>query len=86
MISQISAGIAGLATGPLFWNVAAKRFGKCASIAWGMVITLTFNIWSACMTKPDQYNAFVVSRLFAGLASAAPTTGTFSWVRFYNYY
>lgn len=79
MVSQISAAVAGLAAGPFVWNVAAKRFGKCATVAWGMVLTLAFNIWSACMTNPDQYNAFVASRLLASVASAAPTTGPFHW-------
>jgi hypothetical protein len=40
-----------------------------------MILTLCVNIWSAEMTKPRQYNAFVVSRLFGGLFGSAPTTG-----------
>ncbi|KAH8807750.1 major facilitator superfamily domain-containing protein [Xylogone sp. PMI_703] len=71
---SISAAIAGLAAGPFIWNVIAKRFGKCGPIAWGMILALCMNIWSASMTKSTQYNAFVVSRLFAAIAGSAPTT------------
>jgi len=32
-----------------------------------MVGLLVTGIWSACMTKPNQYGAFVAARLFGGL-------------------
>ena len=60
----------------MLWSPLSKRFGRCACIFWSMVLTLCVNIWSAEMTKPHQYNAFVVSRLFGGLFGSAPTTGS----------
>jgi MFS family permease len=75
LITQISAVIAGLAVGPIFWSPISKRFCRAAVIFWSMILTLCINLWSAEMTKQSQYNAFVVSRLFGGLRGSAPTTG-----------
>ena len=71
---QVSSAIAGLAVGPLVWGPLSKKIGKCSCIFCGILLTLCFNIWSALMTTSGDYNAFVVSRLFAGLAGSAPTT------------
>ncbi|KIW33576.1 uncharacterized protein PV07_00414 [Cladophialophora immunda] len=69
-----STALAGLAVGPYVFNPLAKRYGKCAMIAWGLVVNLCMNIWSACMTKFTQYDAYLASRFFASLAASAPTT------------
>jgi MFS family permease len=59
------------------WTVLAARFGNAAVLFWSMVLTLAVNVWSAYMTGAGDYNAFVVSRLIAGLFGSAPTTGKF---------
>ncbi|OQU96072.1 hypothetical protein CLAIMM_02208 [Cladophialophora immunda] len=69
-----SSAIAGLAVGPFIWNPLAKRFGTSRCIVISLCLTICMNIWSACMTKSTQYDAFVVSRLLATIACAAPTT------------
>lgn len=48
-------------------------FGCCSVLLWSMVAATGGTIWSALMTKPDQYVAFTLSRLFVGLFSATPT-------------
>ncbi|KAK5111947.1 hypothetical protein LTR85_011694 [Meristemomyces frigidus] len=62
MAFSISAAIAGLATGPFLWSALALKFGRSSVIFWALLINLCINIWSACMTQRDQYNAFIVSR------------------------
>ena len=66
------------------WTVLAARFGNSAVLFWSMILTLAVNIWSACMTGPGDYNAFVVSRLFGGLFGSAPTTGKFHYTTRYE--
>ena len=72
--SQVSAAVAGLVVGPLVWTPIGTRFGKAAVFFWSILLAMCSNIWSACMTKPDQYEVFVVSRLFAGLFGSAAIT------------
>ena len=74
IVSKASAAIAGVATGPFLWTPLATRFGKAGALFWSLVFAMGMNIWSACMTKDDQYNAFVVSRLFASLFGSAALT------------
>jgi hypothetical protein len=62
MANSVSAAIAGLATGPFLWSALALKFGRSSIIFWALLINLCINIWSACMTHHDEYNAFVVSR------------------------
>ncbi|KAI4187437.1 MAG: hypothetical protein L6R41_002816, partial [Letrouitia leprolyta] len=66
-----SAGIAGLAVGPLFWTPLAQRLGRPSCIFWGSVLTVVCCIWSALMTHPGDYNSFIVSRVFASFFGSA---------------
>ena len=76
MANSVSAAIAGLATGPFLWSALALRFGRSSVIFWNLVSNIGINIWSACMTKPEQYVPFVVSRWLGGtFGSAASTIG-----------
>lgn len=51
----------------------ARLLGSSSVIFWCLVATLACQIWGACMTKPDQYIPFIMSRLFAGIFGAVPT-------------
>jgi MFS family permease len=50
----------------------ARKFGLCFCLLWSTVGLLASQIWSACMTGSNDYNAFVVSRLVAGIFAGAP--------------
>ncbi|SLM41418.1 Major facilitator superfamily domain, general substrate transporter [Lasallia pustulata] len=69
----VSAAIAGVAAGPLLLVPLAQMFGKSSVIFWTLLATVGCGIWSALMTHRDQYNAFVVARLFSGLFGSVPT-------------
>ena len=71
---QISAAIAGIVVGPLIFTPVACRFGKAFVLFWTMILTMTMNIWSACMTRETQYISFIMSRLFAGLFGSPAIT------------
>lgn len=43
-------------------------------IFWSLILTLGINVWSALMTKSDQYIPFLLSRLCAGITGTAPAT------------
>ncbi|KAF9890432.1 hypothetical protein FE257_005837 [Aspergillus nanangensis] len=73
MSYSLSAACAGLAVGPLVWAMLSERFGKCACIFWSLLISMALNVWSACMTSPNQYIPFVISRMLSSLFSSAPT-------------
>ncbi|KAJ5818912.1 hypothetical protein N7474_004503 [Penicillium riverlandense] len=73
---SISAAIAGLASGPFMWSILAQRIGRSSCIFWGLLLTMACGIWSAEMTDPDQYIAFVISRWLGGtFGSVACTIG-----------
>ncbi|RAO69346.1 uncharacterized protein BHQ10_005358 [Talaromyces amestolkiae] len=73
MADTVATAIAGLVAGPLFLMPLIHIFGCCSVLLWSMVAATGGTIWSALMTKPDQYVAFTLSRLFVGLFSATPT-------------
>ncbi|KAL8947192.1 MAG: hypothetical protein Q9222_006500 [Ikaeria aurantiellina] len=68
-----SAGIVGLAVGPLVWAPLAQRIGSTSCIFWGMILTIICGSWSAVMTGPGDYNNFVVSRFFSGIFGSVAT-------------
>ncbi|PNY27015.1 Polyamine transporter [Tolypocladium capitatum] len=69
---SISAALAGLIAGALIVVPLGRKFGSCFCLLWSTVGVLVTAIWSALMTKPNDYNAFVVSRLFAGIFASPP--------------
>ncbi|QGA20788.1 hypothetical protein EYB26_008496 [Talaromyces marneffei] len=73
MADTVATAIAGLLAGPLILMPLIHIFGCCSILLWSMVAATCGSIWSALMTKPDQYIAFTLSRLFVGLFSATPT-------------
>ncbi|PWY66030.1 polyamine transporter [Aspergillus heteromorphus CBS 117.55] len=68
-----SAALAGMAFGPFFFAPVAHRLGRSSVILWCVLCTLVCQVWGAVMTHPDDYIAFVLSRLFAGFFGAVPT-------------
>ena len=69
---QINAAIAGLMAGPFLFIPFEPYLGASFMIFWSIVGMIICGIWSAEMTGSDQYNAFVISRLFGGLFSSLP--------------
>ena len=76
-IFQSSAAIAGLAAGPLLlWVPLCNRIGRRTCIFWCLVVTFGTSVWSALMTDPNDFNAFIISRWLGGLfGSVASTVG-----------
>jgi MFS family permease len=70
---QVSVGTAGVAVGPLLWLPVTAKIGRVAALFWGTVLAILCNIWSATMTREDQYNSFVTSRMFATIFSSVGT-------------
>lgn len=70
---SINAAVAGLLGGPLLFIPIARVVGRTSVIFWSLVGTFVCQIWAACMTGPNDYEAFVVSRLFAGLFGSPST-------------
>lgn len=74
--NSVSAAVAGLATAPFLWAWLSRKLGRTSVIFWAFLCNLGINIWSACMTQPNQYVPFVVSRWLGGtFGSAACTIG-----------
>lgn len=73
MSYAISAAMAGHAFGPLFFVPLTRIIGRCSTIWWSLVGAVACNIWSASMTHSNQYNPFVISRLFAGTLGSVPS-------------
>lgn len=61
-----SAASGGLLLGSWFWWPLSKKIGRSATILWCLVGTLITQVWSCYMRRPDQYNAFIASKFFAG--------------------
>jgi MFS family permease len=72
--NSVAAAAAGLATGPFLWAWLSRRFGRTSVIFWAMLCNLGVNIWSASMTKSDQYTPFVVSRWLGGTFGSCSAT------------
>ncbi|CAF9935387.1 MAG: hypothetical protein ALECFALPRED_006371 [Alectoria fallacina] len=73
---SVVAATAGIAIGPLFAVPLARQYGRTCIFFWSLVGLLVTGIWSASMTRSNQYGAFVVARLFGGLfGGTAPALG-----------
>ena len=72
--NSVAAAAVGLATGPFLWAWLSRRFGRTSVIFWAMLCNLGVNIWSASMTKSDQYIPFVISRWLGGTFGSSPAT------------
>lgn len=70
---SINVAVAGLLGGPLLLIPISRLLGRTSVILWSLIGVLVCQIWAACMTGPNDYEAFVVSRLFAGLFGSCPT-------------
>ena len=69
---QVVASTAGQAVGPLVAVPLARRHGRSFIFFWSMVGLLGTGIWSATMTRSDEYNAFIVARLCGGFFGGNP--------------
>ncbi|KAJ5179861.1 Major facilitator superfamily domain general substrate transporter [Penicillium capsulatum] len=69
-----SAALAGMAAGPFFFAPISHLLGRVSVIFWCVLFTLVCQAWGAVMTHPNDYVAFIISRLFAGFFGAVPTT------------
>ena len=73
---QVVAATAGIAVGPLFAVPLGRRYGRTNIFFWSMVGLLVTGIWSATMTRSNQYGAFIAARLFGGLfGGVSPALG-----------
>lgn len=70
---QVVAAIAGIAVGPLLAVPLGRRHGRTFVFFWSMVGLLVTGIWSATMTRSNQYGAFIAARLFGGLFGGIAT-------------
>ena len=70
---SISAAVAGLLAGPVFFIPLARLVGRSSLIFWSLLGALCCQIWAAEMTQKDDYIPFVVSRLMGGMFGAVPT-------------
>ena len=68
------AATAGIAVGPLFAVPLGRRYGRTCIFFWSIVGLLITGVWSATMTKSNQYSAFIAARLFGGLFGGIPPT------------
>lgn len=68
----VSAAVAGFAAGPLIISPLAQKVGRSSVIFWSLVMSVVCCIWSAEMTKRNQYGAFVAASVFRGLFGATP--------------
>ena len=61
------AATAGIALGPLVFVPLGQKYGRSTIFIWSILGLLVTGIWSATMTKPDQYGPFLAARLIGGL-------------------
>ena len=62
-----------MVVGPILFTPLTQKFGRSSVMFWSLAFILICNIWGALMTHEDQYIAFVISRLLAGLCGCVPT-------------
>lgn len=62
-----------MAGGPFFFAPISHALGRSSVIFWCIVFATVCQIWAAVMTHPDEYIAYIMSRLFAGFFGAVPT-------------
>ncbi|KAH8193991.1 hypothetical protein TruAng_011845 [Truncatella angustata] len=82
---QNSAANAGMIIGSLIFYPLSHVIGRPSAIFWSMIGVTLSQIWAALMTKSDNYDAYIISRGFAGffgtiIASASNWTWAFWWV------
>ena len=70
---QVVASTGGIAVGPLLAVPLGRRYGRTFVFFWSMVGLLVTGIWSATMTRSNQYGAFIAARLFGGLCGGSAT-------------
>ncbi|KAK9774121.1 putative Major facilitator superfamily domain-containing protein [Seiridium cardinale] len=63
---QNSAANAGMIIGSLIFYPLSRVIGRPSAIFWSMVGVTLSQVWAALMTKPDDYDIYIVSRGFAG--------------------
>lgn len=73
MAYSTSAASAGMVVGGFFFHVFARAVGRPSAMFWSVVGLLLVQLWSALMTKGEDYIPFLVSRGFAGFFG--PITG-----------
>lgn len=70
---QVSAALAGLAAGALFFCPFALVIGRSAVTFWSLVGSLACAVWSARMTHEDDYVKFIISRMLSGMFGSVPS-------------
>ena len=70
---SISSAVAGLLIGPVILTPLVGLVGRSSVVFWSLLAVIACQIWAALMTGEDDYVAFVISRLIAGLFGAMPT-------------
>ncbi|KAH8668814.1 polyamine transporter [Xylariales sp. PMI_506] len=63
---QNSAANAGMIIGSLIFYPLSRVIGRPSALFWSMIGVTLSVVWSALMTKSDDYNIYIVSRGFAG--------------------
>ena len=66
-VLQVVAVTASIGIGPLIFVPLSHKYGRSFIFFWSMVGLLVTGIWSATMTKSNQYGPFVAARAIAGL-------------------
>lgn len=69
---SISAAVAGHMFGPLLFIPISFIIGRSSFIFWSLLGSLASNIWAPLMTGPDDYMAFLISRILSGLFGSIP--------------
>ena len=69
---SISSAVAGLLVGPVILTPLVGVVGRSSVIFWSLLAVIACQIWAALMTSKDEYLAFVISRLVAGVFGAMP--------------
>ena len=64
---SVPAAVAGLFVGPLIFLPLTRVVGRSSVIFWSLLLTIVCQIWGASMTHTNDYIAFVMSRMMAGL-------------------
>ena len=72
MSLKASAAVAGISAGPLLTAPLAQKIGRSSAIFWSLILSTACCVWSAEMTKGDQYEPFIAASLFRGLFGATP--------------
>ncbi|RDW80542.1 hypothetical protein BP5796_05240 [Coleophoma crateriformis] len=63
---QNSAANSGMVIGSILLFPLSHVIGRSSTIFWSLVGLFVAQIWSACMTSPNDYNPWIVARGFSG--------------------